>query len=118
MGLEEVKDKGRKLIQRCAPERRQRGALLENILTILYGEQLLANLSGDEVRRFGTSTEQQIFGIALELCLTWINRLLFLKLLKASWAVITAPAKRLRFAFWQLPASAVMTILTSCSLEY
>jgi adenine-specific DNA-methyltransferase len=35
LGLEEVKDGGKKLIQRCAPERRQPGSLLENAIATL-----------------------------------------------------------------------------------
>ena len=42
IGLEEVKDGGRKLIQRCAEARRQPGTLLENALTILTSEDGLA----------------------------------------------------------------------------
>ncbi|WP_048825865.1 hypothetical protein [Hymenobacter sp. DG25B] len=45
IGLEEVKDKGRKLIQRCAPERQQPGSLLENTRLILDSENELTNLT-------------------------------------------------------------------------
>ena len=31
---------------------------------------------------YGSNKEEQIFGIALELCITWMNRILFLKLLE------------------------------------
>ncbi|MEZ4528490.1 MAG: Eco57I restriction-modification methylase domain-containing protein [Desulfobacterales bacterium] len=33
--------------------------------------------------QFGTNAQEQLFAIALELCITWINRILFLKLLEA-----------------------------------
>ncbi|NVO30255.1 type IIG restriction enzyme/methyltransferase [Hymenobacter lapidiphilus] len=82
IGLEEVKDKGRKLIQRCAPERRQPGSLLENTLLILDSENELTNLSPAEAAPYGTTTDERLVGVALELCLTWVNRLLFLKLLE------------------------------------
>lgn len=82
IGLEEIKDKGRKLIQRCAPERRQPGSLLENTLLILDSEHELTNLSPTEVAAYGATYEERLQGVALELCLTWVNRLLFLKLLE------------------------------------
>ncbi|SDX64870.1 type IIG restriction enzyme/methyltransferase [Hymenobacter psychrophilus] len=82
MGLEEVKDKGRKLIQRCAPERRQRGSLLENTLVQLRAEDMLRNLPPEQLASYGPSPAEQATGVALELGLTWISRLLFLKLLE------------------------------------
>ncbi|QJX48344.1 class I SAM-dependent DNA methyltransferase [Hymenobacter taeanensis] len=82
MGLEEVKDKGRKLIQRCALERRQRGSLLENTLVQLRAEDMLRNLPAEELSTYGDTPEQQAEGVALALCLTWVSRLLFLKLLE------------------------------------
>ncbi|WP_139922608.1 Eco57I restriction-modification methylase domain-containing protein [Hymenobacter sp. DG01] len=82
MGLEEIKDKGRKLIQRCAPERQQRGSLLENTLVQLRAEDMLRNLPADELSTYGDTPEAQAEGVALALCLTWVSRLLFLKLLE------------------------------------
>ncbi|HEX8428321.1 DUF7149 domain-containing protein [Hymenobacter sp.] len=82
MGLEEIKDKGRKLIQRCAPERRQRGSLLENTLVQLHAEDMLRNLPADELNTYGDTPARQAEGVALALCLTWVSRLLFLKLLE------------------------------------
>ncbi len=32
---------------------------------------------------YGDTTEDQLFSVALELCITWVNRILFLKLLEA-----------------------------------
>jgi len=82
IGLEEIKDKGRKLIQRCAPERQQAGSLLENTRNILDSENELANLSSAEAADYGKTADERLTGVALELCLTWVNRLLFLKLLE------------------------------------
>jgi adenine-specific DNA-methyltransferase len=91
MGLEEVKDKGRKLIQRCAEERRQRGSLLENILVQLRAEDMLRNLPPDELATYADNPAQQAEGVALALCLTWISRLLFLKLLEGQLRRYHAP---------------------------
>jgi adenine-specific DNA-methyltransferase len=91
MGLEEVKDKGRKLIQRCAPERRQRGALLENTLVQLRAEDMLRNLPPAELATYGDTPDTQAEGVALALGLTWVSRLLFLKLLEGQLRRYHAP---------------------------
>lgn len=83
IGLEEVPDKGRKLIKRVAPaEREQAGSLLRNTIDVLESEDRLTNLPPAERNAYGPTHEAQLFGVALELCLTWVNRLLFLKLLE------------------------------------
>lgn len=69
IGLEEVKEKGKKLIRRKPDGTRNDGSLLENTITILK-------------RRSFATDEDQLFSTALELCITWLNRLLFLKLLE------------------------------------
>ncbi|MCR5886562.1 hypothetical protein LRS06_01995 [Hymenobacter sp. J193] len=91
MGLEEVKDKGRKLIQRCAPERRQRGSLLENTLVQLRAEDMLRNLPPEELATYGDAPGQQAQEVGLALCLTWVSRLLFLKLLEGQLRRYHAP---------------------------
>ncbi len=79
IGLEEVKDGGKKLIQRKkAPDP---GSLLENTISILRSEDRLSRLKSTS--QFGDTHEEQLFQIGLELCLTWLNRILFLKLLEA-----------------------------------
>ena len=71
IGLEEVKDKGRKLIKRVAPtEREHVGSLLRNTLNLLGSEDLLANLPPAERLAYGPTPAAQLFGVALELCLT------------------------------------------------
>ncbi len=81
IGLEEVKEGGKKIIQRCGLERRQPGSLLENTIATLENTERWRRVRkpGD----YGSNKEEQIFGIALELCITWMNRILFLKLLEA-----------------------------------
>ncbi|MCC7503656.1 MAG: restriction endonuclease, partial [Saprospiraceae bacterium] len=79
LGLEEVKEGGKKLIQR-AEKRRQEGSLLENTLNKLdvTGKWRKA----PELAGYGDSDDAIRFSIALELCITWLNRILFLKLLE------------------------------------
>jgi tRNA1(Val) A37 N6-methylase TrmN6 len=94
LGLEEVKDGGKKLIQRCAPERRQPGSLLENAIATLESTERWRRSGGGANGDFrslqdfgnlgpGQGKDDRIFNIALELCITWMNRILFLKLLEA-----------------------------------
>lgn len=80
LGLEEVKDKGKKLIRRTSGETRRDGTLLENTFNILKGRNKLATI--DNPAQYGATQEEQYFSIALELCITWLNRILFLKLLE------------------------------------
>ncbi|MDZ4678828.1 MAG: TaqI-like C-terminal specificity domain-containing protein [Saprospiraceae bacterium] len=81
IGLEEVKEGGKKIIQRCAPERRQPGSLLENTIATLENTERWRRVR--KPSDYGSDQEEQLFGIALELCITWMNRILFLKLLEA-----------------------------------
>jgi len=81
IGLEEVKEKGKKVIQRLPPEKRLVGSLLENTINIIEVEDRLRRVQ--KLKSHGDSNEAQLFGVGLELCLTWINRILFLKLLEA-----------------------------------
>lgn len=81
MGLEEKKDEHKKLIiKRLDKEQRNKAALLENAINAIDAEDLLSRFSNRQV--FGNNRDEQLFNIALELCITWINRLLFLKLLE------------------------------------
>jgi len=68
MGLEE-KNEGKYIINRASPANRQSASLLENIINQL---KIYKNIPD----------ENELFEIALELCITWLNRILFLKLLE------------------------------------
>lgn len=81
IGLEEIKEGGKKLIQRKTKENRNEGSLLENCINIVESEDRLHHVK--DLFAYGKSKEEQIFNIGLELCITWINRILFLKLLEA-----------------------------------
>jgi hypothetical protein len=57
------------LIERVAPKDRKEGMLIENSITALFEKKQVVDAKAQ-------------FEIALDLCLTWINRVLFLKLLE------------------------------------
>jgi very-short-patch-repair endonuclease len=81
IGLEEVKDKGKKVIQRKTSDKRNEGSLLENAMYIMDERDRLYEL--DKPSNFGATKEEQLYNVGLELCITWINRILFLKLLES-----------------------------------
>ena len=80
LGLEEVKEKGKKLIRRKPEGSRNDGSLLENTCNFLKTRGRLSALSN--LQQYGANEDEQCFSVALELCITWLNRLLFLKLLE------------------------------------
>ncbi|MDO5523784.1 MAG: Eco57I restriction-modification methylase domain-containing protein [Bacteroidia bacterium] len=79
MGLEEVKENNVLVIRR-RESNRQYGSLIENAIHILQTEDALYRLPNKS--SYGNTKDEQYFGVALSLCLTWINRILFLKLLE------------------------------------
>lgn len=81
IGLEEIKDKGKLKIQRKDEARRDAGSLIENAIAIIETKDSLHKVKNLE--SYGETRDERLFGVALELCLTWINRVLFLKLLEA-----------------------------------
>jgi adenine-specific DNA-methyltransferase len=79
IGLEEMQVGAKKLIRRKTE--RQEASILENTIIKLVDREVLHQ--GNLRSGFGDTEEDQYFNIALELCITWINRVLFLKLLEA-----------------------------------
>lgn len=79
MGLEEVKDGGKKIIIRQTKTRHD-GSLIENTINLLKVQNKLAQIPN--LAEFGDTEEEQIFSVGLELVITWLNRILFLKLLE------------------------------------
>lgn len=77
IGLEEVKDKGKKVISRKGENNRDYASLLENAIVILEDRDYLSNIKSIP------NGEEKSFDAGLELCLTWVNRILFLKLLES-----------------------------------
>ncbi|WP_026951473.1 class I SAM-dependent DNA methyltransferase [Algoriphagus mannitolivorans] len=81
IGLDEKKDGGKKIIGRPKKEDRNPGSLLENAINQLKTMDLVSRL--DRPSQYGDTEEERLFAVGLELCITWINRILFLKLLEA-----------------------------------
>lgn len=81
IGLEEKKIKSKKVIQRKSETEREEGSLLENTIAILKSRDKLRH--APNLRSYGAIIDEQYFGVGLELCITWLNRILFLKLLEA-----------------------------------
>ncbi|NCS24071.1 MAG: class I SAM-dependent DNA methyltransferase [Microcystis aeruginosa BS13-02] len=81
IGLTERKEGGTKLIRHPQPAARQPGSLLENAISQVDSLDKISRLPNPE--EFGETEEERLFNIGLELGITWINRILFLKLLEA-----------------------------------
>jgi adenine-specific DNA-methyltransferase len=81
IGLEETKDGNRKLIARKQQGERHSGTLIEN--SILEIESLEKLTRFRDIKQYGETKDDQLFNIAIELAITWVNRILFLKLLEA-----------------------------------
>ncbi|MDO8550949.1 MAG: hypothetical protein Q7S39_12480, partial [Ignavibacteria bacterium] len=74
IGLEEYKEKSKKKIDRKR-ENRDNGSLIENTIRILKTKDVLKNFDDKSV--YGVNEEDQLYNIALELNIIWINRILF-----------------------------------------
>lgn len=81
LGLEEVADGGKKIITRKTKASREDASIIENAINILDAEEHIDKIPNLSV--YGTKRDEQLFNVALELTITWINRILFLKLLEA-----------------------------------
>ena len=81
IGLEEVKIKSKSIIRRKEEGNRNQASLLENAITILKTKDSLRRVKN--ITDYGETTEERYFNVALELCIVWINRILFLKLLES-----------------------------------
>lgn len=81
IGLSETKDGSKKLIERNKKGQRNTGSFLENAIIQLDSLDKINRL--DNPTHFGTTQEERLFNVGLELSITWINRILFLKLLEA-----------------------------------
>jgi hypothetical protein len=81
IGLTETKEGGKKLIQRKKENERNPGSLIENAIVQLDSLDKISRIEKPE--RFGETYQEQLFNVGLELAITWVNRILFLKLLEA-----------------------------------
>jgi len=95
IGLEETKEGSKKYISRKADGKRHSGTLIENAIIQIDSLDKLSRLSNR--RQYGETKDEQLFNVAIELAITWINRILFLKLLEAQ--LITYHKKDNSYAF-------------------
>jgi len=81
IGLTETKQGGKKLIERHKEGHRNTGSFLENAIIQLDSMDKIGQLPN--ASQFGDSHQDRLFNVGLELSITWLNRILFLKLLEA-----------------------------------
>ena len=81
IGLTETKEGSKKLIERNKEGERNSGSIIENAIIQLESLDKINRL--DRPSQFGSTQKERLFNVGLELSITWINRILFLKLLEA-----------------------------------
>ncbi len=81
IGLTEIKEGSKKLIERNKSGERHTGTLIEDAIIQLESLDKMSRL--EKPNQFGNTQQERLFNVALELSITWINRILFLKLLEA-----------------------------------
>jgi len=81
IGLEETKDGGKSIIGRKKDGARDVGSLIENAMDKIDVMDKLSRIN----RVFHTSAtiDEKLFNVSLDLSITWVNRILFLKLLES-----------------------------------
>ncbi|MEX2437771.1 MAG: Eco57I restriction-modification methylase domain-containing protein [Candidatus Babeliales bacterium] len=82
LGLEETKEGNARFIKRAEEGNRNPGSIIENTIRILDAEDHLSTLK-NALSAYGSNRNEQLFSVAMELSITWMNRILFLKLLEA-----------------------------------
>lgn len=80
IGLEEARE-GTKYVIRRKKDNKNAASLIELTIEALITEDVFHRIP--DIQVYGENEEEQTFNIALELCITWINRILFLKLLES-----------------------------------
>ena len=81
IGLTEIKKGGKKLIERNKEGERNSGSILEDAIIQIESLNKINRLKNPD--DYGKTSDERFFNVALELSITWINRILFLKLLEA-----------------------------------
>ncbi len=81
IGLTETKNGGQVFIERPKEEERNEGTMLEETIGKLSSLNKIHHLRN--AAAYGETYEERLFNVALELNITWVNRILFLKLLEA-----------------------------------
>ncbi|NTW33451.1 MAG: class I SAM-dependent DNA methyltransferase, partial [Bacteroidetes bacterium] len=94
IGLEEARE-GTKNIIRRKKENRDKVSLIELTIDAIETEDTLHRIPDQSI--YGETKEERIFNVSLELCITWINRILFLKLLEGQLITYHQGNKEYRF---------------------
>ena len=94
IGLEEAKENGKNIIRR-KKENRNAASFIEATIESIETEDLLHKLPDQAA--YGATAAERTFNVALELCMTWINRILFLKLLEGQLLTYHEANKDYRF---------------------
>jgi adenine-specific DNA-methyltransferase len=81
IGLHEYKEGSKKLIGRKKEGERDAGSLIENAIVNLDSHDKITRL--EKPSTYGDNYQERLYNVALELVITWMNRILFLKLLEA-----------------------------------
>ena len=81
IGLTETKEGSKKLIGRNKDGERNSGSILEDTIIQLDSLDKISRI--ERPSQYGNTQQERLFSVALELSITWINRILFLKLLEA-----------------------------------
>jgi hypothetical protein len=81
IGLTETKEGSKKLIERNKSGERHTGTILEDAIIQLDSLDKISRL--ERPSQFGNTQQEKLFNVGLELSITWINRILFLKLMEA-----------------------------------
>lgn len=94
MGLGEEENQGTKYIRRLPSSKRKEGSLVENVISFIQSHGMVSKLT----KFYGDRNENDmIFSTALNLSITWINRLLFLKLLEGQLLFFHKGDKKYKF---------------------
>jgi hypothetical protein len=94
IGLEEARE-GTKNVIRRKKDNKNAASLIELTIEALNTEDIFHRIP--DLKTYGENREEQTFNIALELCITWINRILFLKLLEGQLIAYHQGKKEYRF---------------------
>jgi adenine-specific DNA-methyltransferase len=81
IGLTETKEGSKKLIERNKAGERHTGTILEDAIIQLDSLDKISRL--ERPSQYGSTQQEKLFNVGLELSITWINRILFLKLMEA-----------------------------------
>jgi adenine-specific DNA-methyltransferase len=92
IGLEEYAEKNKKLIRRKPAKYRDEDSLIESTIAQLRALGKLNRIRS--ISDYGHNEEEQLYSIALELVITWVNRTLFLKLLESQIVLYNQSSKK------------------------